>query len=67
VTEWKKSSERQGQNLSEADHKQHPAGRVGRPANIASLVSYLASSEAGFITGGNFIADGGMTRKMIYE
>jgi NAD(P)-dependent dehydrogenase (short-subunit alcohol dehydrogenase family) len=48
------------------DHKQHPAGRVGRPEDIASLAAYLISSEAGFITGANFIVDGGMTRKMIY-
>lgn len=52
--------------LSEEDHAQHPAGRVGRPEDIASLVSFLLSDEAGFITGQNFIVDGGMTRKMIY-
>ncbi len=52
--------------LAERDHKQHPAGRVGNPEDIASLAAYLASSEAGFITGANFVVDGGMTRKMIY-
>jgi hypothetical protein len=29
-------------------------------------VDYLISPEAGFITGANFVVDGGMTRKMIY-
>lgn len=48
------------------DHKQHPAGRVGRPADIASMAIYLASEEAGFITGQDFVVDGGMTAKMIY-
>jgi NAD(P)-dependent dehydrogenase (short-subunit alcohol dehydrogenase family) len=48
------------------DHKQHPAGRVGRPADIASMALYLASAEAGFITGQDFVVDGGMTAKMIY-
>jgi NAD(P)-dependent dehydrogenase (short-subunit alcohol dehydrogenase family) len=48
------------------DQKQHPAGRVGRPEDIASLAAYLISAEAGFIRGANFVADGGMTRKMIY-
>lgn len=52
--------------LSAADHAQHPAGRVGEPRDIASLVSWLASQEAGFVTGQNFILDGGMTRRMIY-
>lgn len=52
--------------LTEADCRQHPAGRVGRPDDIASMVLYLCSPEAGFITGQNFIIDGGMTKKMIY-
>ena len=53
--------------LRRKDHAQHPAGRVGRPDDIAAMVDYLLSDEAGFITGQNFIVDGGMTRKMIYE
>ena len=48
------------------DHAQHPVGRVGRDADIAELVAYLLSDAAGFITGQNFVVDGGMTRKMIY-
>lgn len=51
---------------SDADKKQHPAGRVGVPADIAQLAVYLASEKAGFITGQNFTVDGGMTKKMIY-
>jgi hypothetical protein len=49
------------------DHAQHPVGRVGQPADIAALAAFLLSDEAGFITGQNFIVDGGMTRKMIYR
>ncbi len=52
--------------LRPEDHLQHPAGRVGRPEDVAELVLYLASEKAGFITGQNFVVDGGMTRKMIY-
>lgn len=48
------------------DHAQHPAGRVGNPQDVAALVAYLISDAAGFVTGQNFIIDGGMTRKMIY-
>ena len=66
VSESKKRRTRSAAKLSEMDHEQHPAGRVGRPEDIASLTAYLISSEAGFITGANFIVDGGMTRKMIY-
>jgi len=45
---------------------QHPAGRVGVPEDVAALVSFLASEEAGWITGVNIVIDGGMTSKMIY-
>jgi NAD(P)-dependent dehydrogenase (short-subunit alcohol dehydrogenase family) len=55
------------QRLRPKDHAQHPAGRAGRDADIAALCAYLLSDDAGFVTGQNFIADGGMTRKMIYE
>jgi NAD(P)-dependent dehydrogenase (short-subunit alcohol dehydrogenase family) len=50
----------------EVDRLQHPAGRVGVPADIAALVAFLAGTQAGFITGQHFVVDGGMTRKMIY-
>jgi NAD(P)-dependent dehydrogenase (short-subunit alcohol dehydrogenase family) len=66
VWKWKKKSARRETMFTEADRKQHPAGRVGKPEDIASIIVYLASDEASFITGANFIVDGGMTRKMIY-
>jgi len=38
-----------------------PLGRLGQPAEIASLVRYLASDEAAFVTGSLFNIDGGWT------
>lgn len=52
--------------LSHADHAQHPVGRVGRPEDIAAMALYLCSEKAGFITGQNFVIDGGTIKKMIY-
>lgn len=49
------------------DAVQQPAGRVGNPMDIASMVLYLCSDKAGFITGENICIDGGMTRQMIYH
>jgi NAD(P)-dependent dehydrogenase (short-subunit alcohol dehydrogenase family) len=52
---------------SEADRRQHPAGRVGTPEDIAALALFLAGDAAGFITGQNCIVDGGMTRQTAYR
>ncbi len=41
--------------------KFHPIGRFGTPRDIGELVVFLGCSQAGFITGTEIIADGGMT------
>ncbi|MFN8622856.1 MAG: SDR family oxidoreductase [Chloroflexota bacterium] len=41
-----------------------PVGRMGEPADIASLVVYLAGDDTGFLTGETIYVDGGMTRRM---
>jgi NAD(P)-dependent dehydrogenase (short-subunit alcohol dehydrogenase family) len=48
------------------EHEFHPAGRVGRAEDIAALAAFLVGPESGFITGAEFVVDGGVTRKMIY-
>ena len=53
--------------LRQVDHEQHAVGRVGQPEDIGELVAYLLSPAAAFITGQNIIADGGMSRQMIYR
>jgi NAD(P)-dependent dehydrogenase (short-subunit alcohol dehydrogenase family) len=49
------------------DATQQPVGRVGKPEDIANMVLFLCSEQAGFITGENICIDGGMTRQMIYH
>ncbi len=56
-----------GSVITGPDAVQQPAGRVGRPEDIAELVLFLCSEKAGFITGENICVDGGMTRLMIYH
>ena len=52
---------------SPADRAQHPSGRIGTPEDIASMVLYLCSADAGFINGEDITVDGGMTKQMIYH
>ena len=50
--------------LSEEQHKalqaQIPLGHMGQPADIAHAVAYLASREAGYVTGQELHVNGGM-------
>ena len=39
----------------------HPIGRLGEPAEVASMVAYLVSDEAAFLTGATYLVDGGYT------
>lgn len=66
VSGIKKKSRANQIELSKADHLQHPAGRVGKPEDIARMVLFLLDPKNDFITGQNFTIDGGMTKKMIY-
>lgn len=54
-------------DFESSDHYQHPVGRVGRPEDIVEMVNYLCSEKAGFITGQDFVVDGGMSKQMIYH
>lgn len=66
ASEWRKSARRRSPDFDPVDHEQHPVGRVGTPMDIAAMVWFLLTEKAGFITGQNFVIDGGMTKKMIY-
>jgi NAD(P)-dependent dehydrogenase (short-subunit alcohol dehydrogenase family) len=40
-----------------------PVGRLGRATEVAQCVLFLASDEASYITGGEFVVDGGLTAR----
>ena len=65
--DWQKQDRRRVPVQDPAEHRQHPAGRIGNPLDIGELTAFLLSPRASFVTGQNIVSDGGMTRKMIYR
>ncbi len=49
------------QQVKDGVLKMTPAGRFGQPEEIAAAVAYLASEQAGYVTGQVLTVDGGMT------
>ncbi len=47
--------------VSQAGGSMQPIGRVGQGTDIAEMAAFLASDASGFVTGGEFLVDGGMT------
>jgi NAD(P)-dependent dehydrogenase (short-subunit alcohol dehydrogenase family) len=47
--------------IFEISNHTQPVKRGGNPDDIANMVAFLASQEAGFITGSHFVVDGGIT------
>ncbi|HWZ36620.1 MAG TPA: glucose 1-dehydrogenase [Mucilaginibacter sp.] len=42
--------------------KSQPIGRMGKPEEVASMALYLCSDEAGFVTGCDYLLDGGFVK-----
>jgi 3-oxoacyl-[acyl-carrier protein] reductase len=45
--------------------KSIPAGRLGRPEEIADVIVFLASERAGYLTGASLLVDGGLVRALV--
>jgi NAD(P)-dependent dehydrogenase (short-subunit alcohol dehydrogenase family) len=51
-------------DIDEATRASIPMGRRARASEVAKLVAFLVSAEAGYITGQNIRLDGGLTRSV---
>ncbi len=49
-----------GEAVAEGVTNQISLGRLGRPEEVASIVRYLASDDASYITGQTIVVDGGL-------
>ena len=54
-----KLTENSIEEIRETEKAKIPANRFGKPHEFGSLCTYLCSAQAGFITGQNFLIDGG--------
>ncbi|NNU33521.1 glucose 1-dehydrogenase [Mucilaginibacter sp. S1162] len=52
----------QEEEMFEKLSKSQPIGRMGKPEEVASLALYLCSDEAGFVTGCDYLLDGGFVK-----
>lgn len=57
----REQSDQIAEMIAQQGGSMQPAGRVGRGADIAEMAAFLGSDAAGFITGGEFLVDGGIT------
>lgn len=57
----REQADQMAEMLAQNGGAMQPAGRTGRAEDIANMAAFLASDDASFITGGEFLVDGGIT------
>ncbi|HLE43004.1 MAG TPA: SDR family oxidoreductase, partial [Methylomirabilota bacterium] len=62
VVQRARAQGRPAEDLRRELEAKQPLGRIGRPADVADLVVFLASERASFITGVSITVDGGASR-----
>ena len=55
----------QAEGRADADRRAVPMARAGTMAEIGATAAFLLSDDAGYITGQDILADGGMNRALV--
>ena len=59
---WERKRESAPDEVDRMIREQVPLARFGTPGDVAAVVVFLASQKSGFVTGANWVVDGGQTR-----
>ncbi|MEO0448712.1 MAG: SDR family oxidoreductase [Pseudomonadota bacterium] len=57
----REQADQMAEMVAQAGGAMQPIGRTGQGHDIAQMAAYLSSDAAGFVTGGEFVVDGGIT------
>ena len=57
----REQADQMAEMVAQAGGAMQPVGRTGKGEDIANMAAFLSSDAAGFVTGGEFVVDGGIT------
>lgn len=62
-TAIQKNSFKDGPDLARRVDEMIPVGRMGQPSDVAAVIAFLASDDARYVTGAEYVVDGGFTAR----
>ncbi|MFH0753218.1 MAG: SDR family oxidoreductase [Candidatus Omnitrophota bacterium] len=63
-TGWEKKAKENPQELADFIKRELPLGRLGTPEEVASIVLFICSQQAGFLNGASVPVDGGQSKSL---